>query len=332
MTSLEAQYSPSILLPLDIGVTIDLIQPEIYDCFTSEAVHPDDFELFSEPAKPKDYKKTARDYSNSSGYLRKSTLPAGPIAYSHNVQVKEEKVELDIEAEFESANLIPKINAAFEKNEFVHPTKPHLKPEKIYKVLPDEHQLSTEFVVFAYDEEPDNSKDKNVLKEFADDEDTHMLSLYVESKNLEKNSEDEGEADDLEKNKFRFLRNYKYTYLNDPNQNDILMWVDDENLTVSYCMVENKLQLKKKPMPKSHGNVVNGPEKEIRVEYRDETKNELMIRKDKLLELGFQIESGMETPILNSMTDEISDEKNEMLNKLFGSDSESDEKILTENL
>ena len=329
LTSLEAQYSPSILLPLDLGVTVDLIRPEIYEGSAVEP-HLDDIELFSEPAKPKAEVKASRDYTNSSGYLRKSTLPAGPIAYSHPVQVKEEKQEVDVEAEFDSINLIPKINAAFEKRDFVHPTKPHMKIDKVYNVLPEDHQLSTEFLVFAYDEEPDNSQDMNILKEFADDEDTHLLSLYVE-----KTAENDPDQDDEEEAEygvaqpkksqkcFKFLRNYKYSYLSDPNQNDILMWVDDETLTVKYCVVENKMQLKKKPMPKSQGNTVNMPEKELLIEYRNENKSELMMRKDKLLEFGFLIESGMETPVLNAMDDELSNDKNEMLNKLFGDDDDS---------
>ena len=323
LTTLEAQYSPPLLLPLDLGVTVDLIHPEIYESMISEDPSFDDLELLIEQIKPSNEPKVSRDYSNSSGYLRKSTLPAGPIAYSHPVEAKEDKPELDVEAEFDSITLIPKINAAFEKKEFSHPTKPHLKAEKIYNVLPDEHQLCTEFVLFAYDEEPDDSQNMNVLKEFADDEDTHLLSLYVNNNESEEEDEEEEEVEkDPKMMKLKFLRNYKYSYLNDPNQNDILMWLDEENSVVSYCIVENKMQLKKKPMPKTQGNAVSAPERVLGIKFREENKSELIVRKDKLLEYGFQVEDGMETPILNAMTDDLYDDKNEILNKLFGDDEE----------
>lgn len=334
LTSLEAQYSPSLLLPLDLGVTVDLINPEIYEIKTPGDLALEDAELLHEPIKQKQISKTNRDYSNSSGYLRKSTLPAGPIAYCQPSSAKEEKVEFDVEAEFDSTNLIPKITNAFNTKEFVHPTKPHLKIDKVYNVLPEEHQLSTEFVMVVFDEEPDDKTRLNILKEFADEDDAHLLSLYAEEfkeemEDYEENSEEESEKLKLDKDtkNYAFLRNYKYSYLNDPNQNDVIMWIDDETMAVYYSIVENKLQLKKKPIPKSAGGK-NIPDRIVGIKLRPEKKSELIVRKDKLLENGFLPESGMETPVLNSMEDDMYDEENHEVNnlmaKLFGSDDESE--------
>ena len=331
LTSLETSYFPSLLLPLDLGITVDLICPEVYESSFSTEIDPNDAELLYEPIKPKTENKVLRDYTNTSGYLRKSTLPAGPTAYSNVIQAKEEPIELDVEKEFDNNILIPKINAAFEKKEFVHPTKPHLKVDKVYNVLPDEKQFCTEFVMFVYDEEPEETGCMNLLKEFADDEDTHLLSLYLKEENDEENEEyyeKDKKDDENQEISYNFLRNYKYNYLNDPNQNDILMWVDDTNLIVSYCIVENKMQLKKKPIPKSQ-NIVNLPDRKVAIKYRDEKKSELIIRKEKLVEYGFAPESGMETPVLNAMADDLYEENrevNSILNKLFGDDdSLSDE-------
>lgn len=315
LNSLETVYYPSLLLPLDLGINVDLICTDIYDANASENLPLEDSELLYEPIKQKTKTKSTRDYTNSSGYLRKSTLPAGPIAYCRSSSVKEEKVDVDVEAEFDSSVLIPKINSGFQKKDFVHPSKPHLKADKVYNVLPDEHQISTEFIMFVYDEDPDDLNRKNALKEFADEEDSNLLSLYIENA-----------TEDNESN-YSFLRNYKYSYLNDPNQNDILMWIDDETLTVSYCVVENKMQLKKKPIPKAKTGNTHLPDRNVSIKTRDEKKSELIIRKEKFVELGFAIEPGMETPVLQAMPDDLYDENNEVnniLTKLFGDDSDID--------
>ena len=80
---LEAQYSPSILLPLNLTVTVDLIRSERYKGSALKS-HTGDVELFAESDKSKD--EAIQDYSNSSGSLG-NTLPAS----SHSVQIKEVK-------------------------------------------------------------------------------------------------------------------------------------------------------------------------------------------------------------------------------------------------
>lgn len=312
LTSLEVKHSPSLFLPLDLGIPVDLINPEIYESKADNDLPAADSELFNEPVKAVVQKKAARDYGNSSGYLRKSTLPAAPIAYSAAVIPKEKKQELDISAEFDSTNLIPKITSGFEKKEFVHPTKPHMKVSQVYNVFPEEHQICTEFVAMVFDEDPDNESRSNILKEFADDEDLHLLSLYVE---------DDQDEDSMI---YTFMRNYKYSYLNDPNQNDALFWLNDEDGTATYCTIESKLQLKKKPIPKSSNKTP--PERNVEVKFRPEQKSELIVRKDKMLEFGFQPETGMETPVLMAMPDDMYSEvkDNNLMSRLFGSDDESE--------
>lgn len=316
LSSLEAKHAPSLFLPLDLGITVDLINPEIYESKTFSEPPVEDSELFREPVKATQSKKLARDYSNTSGYLRKSTLPAGPIAYTNLPARVENKQELDIGAEFDSGTLIPKIMSGFNREEFTHPTKPHLKIDKIFNVFPEEHQICTEFITMVFDEDPDTEDRGNLLKEFADDEDLHLLSLYTED------YKDEEEDSYI----YSFVRNYKYSYLNDPNQNDAIFWLNEEEGTAKYCVIENKLQLKKKPVPKAAGNRVL-PDRTAEVKYRSEQKSELIVRKDKMLELGFQPESGMETPVLMAMPDDMYTEHkvSNLMNKLFGSDDDSED-------
>jgi hypothetical protein len=316
LTSLEAQHTPPLLLPLDLGVAVDLINADIYEPCPSADLSPDDSDLLQEPLKAKAQHKATRDYTNTSGYLRKSTLPAGPISYSAPAEVSV-KTEPDVEAEFDAGTLVPKIVDSFDKAQFVHPTKPHLKPAKVFSVLPEEHQICTEFLLMVFDENPDDEERKNLLKAFDDDEDTQLLSLYAEK--------EPSDGEEEEGNEYRFLRNYKYSYLHDPNLNDIVLWLDEEKMVANYCVVENKLQLKKKPMPKNQ-NSASMPERKIRVSFRPEKKSELVVRKDKLLEMGFQAEEGMETPVLAAMEDDMYDdnmEDNNLMKKLFGSDDES---------
>jgi hypothetical protein len=90
-------------------------------------------------------------------------------------------------------------------------------------------------------------------------------------------------------------------------------------------VIESKLQLKKKPMPKSSTKTL--PERTLEVKFRPEQKSELISRKDKLLDYGFQAETGMETPVLAAMPDDMYSEPKEsqLMSRLFGSDDESED-------
>jgi hypothetical protein len=64
----------------------------------------------------------------------------------------------------------------------------------------------------------------------------------------------------------------------------------------------------------------------VEVKFRPEQKSELIVRKDKMLEFGFQPETGMETPVLMAMPDDMYSEvkDNNLMSRLFGSDDESE--------
>ncbi|CAG9310933.1 unnamed protein product [Blepharisma stoltei] len=327
LTSLEANYTPPLLLPLDLGIPIDLINPEIYNTPPDAELLKEDAELLEEPKKDKEESKANKySASNSSLYLRKSTLPAGPIVYSNPTVQEEAKNEADVEAEYDTQTWISKICSAFEKNEFVHPTKPGLKAEKVYSVFPDLSYIHTEFVMFVYDEEPHEKNKFTVLKEHEDEEADPVMSIYVEEE-----PENTEEMQENEKSLVH-LRNYKYSYFNDPNQNDILLWIDEDKGVAAYAQVENKLQLKKKKVPKGITSVStsNLPSKLLNMKIRDERKSEILARKNKLLEFECPLDPGMESDKLEEMAEEMDQEKEEKMNmfkRLFGGD-DSDEEML----
>lgn len=322
LTSLEANYSIPLLLPLDLGIPIDLINYEIYNPPNDVQLMKEDAELLEEPEKPKEVNKSNKyNPSNSSNYLRKSVLPAGPIVYSNpTIGNQENQFEADVEAEYDTQTWIPKIISAFEKTQFIHPTKPHLKAEKVYNVFPDLKYVHTEFVMLVYDEEPHEQHQFSVLRDHEDEEGMAVMSLYCEEPTEDSKSDEKS---------MNHIRNYKYSYFNDPNQNDILLWIDQDKSEATYAQVETKLQLKKKKVAKGNAtlNSRNLPNKHVKVKIRDERKSEIIARKDKLTEFGFPLDPGMESDVLNQMQEEVDLEKEErgkLIKHLFGEESDTE--------
>mmetsp|Transcript_13372 Transcript_13372/g.19523 ORF Transcript_13372/g.19523 Transcript_13372/m.19523 type:complete len:370 (+) Transcript_13372:1432-2541(+) len=317
LTSLEAQYSTPLLLPLDLGINVDLVRPEVYAPPTHYMEMDDeDIPLLEEPEKMRGLAKNRKYRNTSSQYLRKSFLPAGPIVYSSNTKTQK-KENPDVENEFDAETLVPKIQAGFDKQEFTHPTKPHLKVDKVYDVLPEFDFIHTEFVMVTYDEDPHEESEFVLLREHEDEEADPVLSLYTQNFQEEETQE------------LSHLRNYKYTYSNDPNLNDVLLWFQEDPPTVTYACVENKLQLKKKKVPKGATtiNKKNLPPKNLEINVRDDRKSELVARKEKLKETGAPIEEGLSSPVLENLPDDQETEKDEvntMIKSLFGDISEEE--------
>ena len=250
-------------------------------------------------------------------YLRKSTLPSGPIYTVPSVVKREDSENLDYD--YEAETLKPYIEQAFAKKEFVHPTKPSLKAEKVYDVVPDLSVIHREYSIISFDEEPHAKNEEAYIKEFEDEEADHILALYAQRR---KRSFEE-------MNEYDYKRNYKFMLNSEPGQNDVIMWLNEEEGKLYYAPVGERMMLKKKKVPKgiTNPNTERLPPKSLVVRLRDARKHELIERKEKLIEYEAALDPGLDSDTLDTMEegeDIEEQEKKKKLVSLFG-DEFSDE-------
>lgn len=124
------------------------------------------------------------------------------------------------------------------------------------------------------------------------------------------------------------MRNYKFTINTELGQNDVVMWLDEEAGTLSYALIECKMQLKKKKVPKAISNInhANLPEKLVNIRFRPDKKAELLKKRAKLEEfevLNTQCTIGPE--LTDDVLDQLEEgedveekERTHLMNRLFG--------------
>jgi hypothetical protein len=334
LTTLEADLKPKIMSTLDLGVHVDLLTPGLYQPNPELVLDPADEELCEEPVTVKPTAKPNKYDMCHSSYLRKSSLFTQALVQRTPSYAEALTNEDDLYLEPEV--LIPKIVAAFEKQEFVHPTKPHLKVAKVYEVVPEMQELHHEFTLMAYNETPFFSDAKVLLKECEDEEGDTVLGLYQDRR---KRTAEETEVRPSQ-TEFDYMRNYKFTINTELGQNDVVMWLDEEAGTLSYGLIECKMQLKKKKVPKAITNInhSNLAEKLINVRFRPEKKPELLKKRAKLEEFEVRArQCAIGQELSDAVLDELVEgedveekERTHLMNRLFGDTFSEDSSDLSD--
>jgi hypothetical protein len=314
LTSLEAEYQHRLLTTLDMGLQIDLINPEVYIKGKGEGIQPEDEELFENPRKEAPVLREKKR-KGTGNYLRKSRLPNfGPMAAHPEPKAKPTPAEDELD--LDPSSLIPKILDSFAPQALVHPLKPDLKPAKVYSVLPDMSSIHREFTLLSFDEDPlDHPSSLRVLKEHEDEEGDSILALYASQA---------GESAGGEQ--LPYVRNYKYTHSGEPGQKDVVLWLDEEGNQVLYSMVDFKMSLKKKKVPKGivTPNDANLPKAGLKVTFRPEKKEELLRKRARLEEYDCSIPEDLNKDIED--IDEAEDVEvvgtKQLIAELFGDDEE----------
>ena len=310
LTSLEAEYQHRLLTTLDMGLQIDLINPEVYVKGKGECILCDDEELFENPKKETPVMREKKR-KGTGNYLRKSRLPNfAPMAAQPEPRAKSTPAEDELD--LDPSSLIPKIQDSFVPKAIVHPVKPDLKPAKVYSVLPDMASIHREYTLLSFDEDPlDHPSSLRVLKEHEDEEGDSILALY---------------ASQAEEEQLPYVRNYKYTHSGEPGQKDVVLWLDEENGQVLYSLVDFKMSLKKKKVPKGivTPNDVNLPKAALKVTFRPEKKEELLRKRAKLQEYDCAVPEDLNQGIED--IDEAEDVEvvgtKQLIAELFGDDEE----------
>ncbi|XP_022083166.1 RNA polymerase II-associated factor 1 homolog [Acanthaster planci] len=147
-TSLERNYKHELLAEHDLGVTIDLINPDTYRIDPHAYLDPADEKLLEEEISTPGDSKRSRQHTKAVSWLRKTEYISSEYNRSQYSRDKvETKVAYHLKKQFNEENLykdqasqIAAIEKTFEDAKIPidqHYSKPHVKPVEILPVFPD---------------------------------------------------------------------------------------------------------------------------------------------------------------------------------------------------
>lgn len=164
-TSLERNYKYDLLTEHDLGVTIDLINPDIYAIDAHANLHPDDERLLEEDSMQPQDTKRSRHHNKAVPWLKKTEYIATEFnRYGSSNEKTETKVGYNVKKLFKDDELymdresqIAAINKTFtDANKSVdkHYSKPGVKPVEIFPVFPDFDLWKYPFAQVMFDSDP----------------------------------------------------------------------------------------------------------------------------------------------------------------------------------
>lgn len=147
-TSLEKNYRHEMLTEVDLGVNIDLIDPDTYALDPNVSLDPDDEKLLEEePVNLPDKKRTAHHNKNVSWLRRTEYISTEYNRSRTSNEMVETKVGFNVRKKFQGTDIykdresqIAAIESTFDAAQrpiLRHPTKPNVTPMEILPVFPD---------------------------------------------------------------------------------------------------------------------------------------------------------------------------------------------------
>eukprot|EP00743_Colponemidia_sp_Colp-15_P003713 GILK01004006.1.p1 GENE.GILK01004006.1~~GILK01004006.1.p1 ORF type:complete len:479 (-),score=92.08 GILK01004006.1:170-1498(-) len=276
-SSLEAAWKPILLSEHDLGVHVDLIDPQTYQIpIPVPALDPEDQSLISDDIPLNQDKKKGR-FSMSGlqhSWLRKHQLMMNDV-YDHTHKFtklageeeaapKAEDEELDVPKQI---SLIKDTFAAMQKPP-VHPSKPHLTPLSILPILPDKTLWSNMYSHILFDDTPSecvmqvNGKTQTnpAILRYAKLENDNVLSYFVAKKRKRGDNEETETATKSETEaqytEYEWLRDYVYEIRVRESQDNFFFVIGDD--AVTYSELRSKVILQKH---KAKGKVVENTQR-----------------------------------------------------------------------
>lgn len=147
-TSLEKNYKHEMLTEVDLGVNIDLIDPDTYALDPNVSLDPDDEKLLEEePINLPDKKRTAHHNRNVSWLRRTEYISTEYNRSRTSNEMVETKVGFNVKKKFQGTDIykdresqIAAIESTFDAAQrpiLRHPTKPNVTPVEVLPVFPD---------------------------------------------------------------------------------------------------------------------------------------------------------------------------------------------------
>lgn len=312
-TSLERNYKHELLTESDLGVTIDLINPETYDLVDPEAeLHPTDEKLLEDDVAPQADQKRHHQHTKTVSWLRKTEyisteynrfktsneMAETKVGYSTKKKVKG---QIDLYKDRDSQ--IEAIEASFDaakKPITRHETNPRLKPVEILPFFPDYQFWHMPCAHVIFDTEPTprgkaapataDQMSLGMIRGMEDESGDQFVAYFLPTdetirkrkiENMENKVPDENEEYE-----YKLAREYNWNVKNKAIKGfeENYFFVFRENEGVFYDELQTRVRLNKRRGRGGAGGVSSSVSKLV-VKNREPTENEVRLQNARLIQL-----------------------------------------------
>lgn len=310
-TSLERNYKHELLTEPDLGVTIDLINPETYDIDLNAELDPADERLLEEDIVPQADQKRHRQHTKTVSWLRKTEyisteynrfqtsneMAETKVGYS---QKKKSKGNLDLYKDRDSQ--LEAIDASFEaakKPITKHYVNPRLKPVEVLPFFPDYQfwHMPCAHVIFDSEPTPRGKTSPATLDEMSlgmirgmeDESGDQFVAYFLPTKETltKRKTESHGNqpAEDEEYD-YKLAREYNWNVKNKAIKGfeENYFFVFREGEGVFYNELQTRVRLNKRRKRGGAGCVSSSVSKLI-VKNREPTEQEIQLQNARLVQL-----------------------------------------------
>ncbi|CAH8641818.1 unnamed protein product [Heterobilharzia americana] len=335
-TSLERNYKHELLTETDVGVEVDLIDPDIFRIDRRATLHPDDERLLEDEAPSVNARKSRHqksvswlrktEYISTELYNRwnKSEKVESRLGYNVKRHLNEEIVYRDRESQI---NAIEETFRAARKPIHKHYSKPNVHAVEVLPVLPDFTLWRYPCAQVIFDDDPSRkSKTTSEQKEevsqamirgMVDESGDHFVAFFLpteQTKQLRRfDTENQMPFTEGAAYEYELTREYNWNVKNKTmanyEENYFFCFRKDG---VYYNELETRVRLsKRRKLNQSGTNVgtLQNPKTRLVVHHRDFTDEELKAQTDRLYMLEHDIEGDEEDDEENPDADENADEE-----------------------
>lgn len=311
-TSLERNTKHELLTEPDLGVTIDLINPETYDIDPNVDLDPADEKLLEEELAPAADQKRHKQHTTTVTWMRKTEYISTEYnRFQTSNEMAETKVGFNARKRKKANNVdlykdresqIAAIEASFEaaKKSITHHEKNRrLKPVEILPFFPDFQFWHMPCAHVIFDTEPTprgkqtpanlNQMSLGMIRGMEDESGDQFVAYFLPSdETLDKRKvESEGkEPNEEEEYEYKLAREYNWNVKNKAIKGfeENYFFVFRENEGVFYNELQTRVRLNKRRGAGGAGGVSSSVSKLI-VKNREPTENEIRLQNARLVQL-----------------------------------------------
>jgi len=344
-TSLERNNKHELLTEPDLGVTIDLINPETYDINPNVELDPADEKLLEEEMAPAADQKRQRQHNATVTWMRKTEYISteynrfqtsnemAETKVGYNVQKRKKINNVDLYKDRDSQ--IEAIEASFEaakKTITHHETNKKVKPVEILPFFPDFQFWHMPCAHVIFDTEPTQrgktepanlgQMSLGMIRGMEDESGDQFVAYFLPTDDTLGKKKEEGKGKEPEENEeyeYKLAREYNWNVKNKAIKGfeENYFFVFRENEGVFYNELQTRVRLNKRRGLGGAGGVSSSVSKLV-VKNREPTENEIRLQNARLVQL--------ENVAQEEEEDEDDDDDSDVdLDEILGADDDEEE-------
>ncbi|PFX27167.1 RNA polymerase II-associated factor 1 homolog [Stylophora pistillata] len=299
-TTLEKNYKHEMLTEVDLGVNIDLIDPDTYAIDHNVSLDHDDEKLLEEePVNLPDKKRTAHHNKNVSWLRRTEYISTEYNRSRTSNEMVETKVGFNVKKKFQGTDIykdresqIAAIESTFDAAQrpiLRHPTKPGVTPLEVLPVFPDFQMWAQPCAHVIFDTDPtprgrggpaeDEEMSQAMIRGMVDASGDQFVAYFLPSKETirkrKRDQEGETEYTEEEEYEYKMAREYNWNVKNKATKGyeENYFFVFREGEGVFYDELVTRVHLSKRRARGGAGGVQSAVSQLV-VKHRELNENE----------------------------------------------------------